>query len=319
MRWTVGILSAATLGLMGREAAVEYAVLTGHPSEADRGLGGLFWWFLALEVGLFTLVAGIGASSQRQQFGWLAGLLAAWLVGILGAMAFLTLDVSANQILGLIAFNLPAGVGLVGLVYSFFMRAPAGPNRTAPIVVVLAPEDFTHVPAGVSFQLVAKATTCDGHPLAAAAVVWTGNGSQVGTGANLTTSLATPGVYTISVTSTDNGQSDTSTITLYADSPLLTLLSSGAVCSRSTPSTVGHVANRMRDTCSVKVLASPSSVTHATSPLSSPTTRWTPRATRCTGSWVRRRGRRRTWRRCSGGWSHCALSSPPSDDSGHAA
>jgi hypothetical protein len=93
---------------------------------------------------------------------------------------------------------------------------------TAPLVQILAPADGSHVTAGAQFQLAAKATTFDGHPLPASSVVWTVNGNHLGMGATLTTSIAAPGTYTIAVTGTDasqNNQSASSSITLVVDSP----------------------------------------------------------------------------------------------------
>jgi M6 family metalloprotease-like protein len=92
-------------------------------------------------------------------------------------------------------------------------------GSSAPIVQIQAPADNAHVTAGVPFQLVAKATTFDGHPLPSPAVVWKAEPTMLGTGAILITSLATPGVYTISVTGTDNGQSARDSHTLYVDPP----------------------------------------------------------------------------------------------------
>jgi hypothetical protein len=89
----------------------------------------------------------------------------------------------------------------------------------APIVKIQAPASGSHVTAGVPFQLVAHATTFDGHPLPPSAVVWKAEPKVLGNGATLTTSLPTPGVYTISVTGTDNGQSASDSITLYVDPP----------------------------------------------------------------------------------------------------
>lgn len=92
-------------------------------------------------------------------------------------------------------------------------------TSTGPTVQFLAPANNAHVTAGVPFQLVAKATTFDGHPLPDAAVTWKTGSQTLGTGANLTTSLPTPGVYTVSVTGTDNGQIASDSHTLNVDPP----------------------------------------------------------------------------------------------------
>ncbi len=103
---------------------------------------------------------------------------------------------------------------------------------STPIVKIQAPASGSHVTAGVPFQLVAHATTFDGHALPTSAVVWTANGNQIGTGASLMTSLAPAGTDTIKVTGTDNGQSASDSITLYVDplapppaKPTVTILS----------------------------------------------------------------------------------------------
>ncbi len=120
-------------------------------------------------------------------------------------------DPGLNVILAVKSIDAQAGTATITL-------GPPTLITTGPIVKIQAPANGSHVTAGVPFQLVAKATTSDGHPLPT--VVWTANGIQIGTGATLTTALATPGTYTIKVTGTaTNGQSASDSITLVVDPP----------------------------------------------------------------------------------------------------
>ena len=88
-----------------------------------------------------------------------------------------------------------------------------------PDVAIKAPGDGGHVTAGSPFELVSTATFADGTPLPASDVVWKDNGTTIGTGATLLTSLAQAGAHGITVTATDptNHLSATAGITVDAD------------------------------------------------------------------------------------------------------
>ncbi|HVS43649.1 MAG TPA: hypothetical protein VMU20_15460 [Candidatus Dormibacteraeota bacterium] len=87
-----------------------------------------------------------------------------------------------------------------------------------PDVRITAPADGSQVTAGSPFELVSAATYADGRPLPASGVVWKDNGTTIGGGATLLTSLAHAGTHGITVTATDpsNQLSTTAAITLYA-------------------------------------------------------------------------------------------------------
>lgn len=91
-----------------------------------------------------------------------------------------------------------------------------------PHVKIQAPVSGSHVTAGAPFQLVASATNYSGADLPDADVTWKANGT-LGTGKTLTTSIGTPGTYTVTVTGTDpsNSLSDSDSIILYVDLPSL--------------------------------------------------------------------------------------------------
>jgi hypothetical protein len=126
MRQTLGILSAATLGLMGI-----VALETAH--DPDPGLG---VWGVALLAALLTLTLGVVASVRERQFAWLGWLLAAGLVSLLGlVVTFLIPTYPTWMLAGIrlvdlinVAPFLPACAGVVGLVYSVFLRAPSTPR-----------------------------------------------------------------------------------------------------------------------------------------------------------------------------------------------
>jgi M6 family metalloprotease-like protein len=90
---------------------------------------------------------------------------------------------------------------------------------TGPKVQIVAPANFSHVTAGAPFQVVATATAFGGAALPDADVTWQANSSTLGAGKTLTTSLNTPGTYTVTVTGTDpsNSLSATDSITLIVD------------------------------------------------------------------------------------------------------
>jgi hypothetical protein len=90
-----------------------------------------------------------------------------------------------------------------------------------PKVKIVAPGGRQPCDGGGPFQLVASATTFGGTPLPDADVIWQVDPKTLGTGKTLTTSLGTPGTYTISVTGTDhsNSFSASDSITLYVDPP----------------------------------------------------------------------------------------------------
>jgi hypothetical protein len=126
---TLGYLSAATLGLMGI-----VALATAH--DPDPGPEVLLLWAVACLAALLTLTQGVAASVQRRQLAWLAGLLAVGLVSILGLVVTFLIPTYPNWMLGGIRLEdlinvvpfLPACVGVVGLVYSLFLRAPPTPT-----------------------------------------------------------------------------------------------------------------------------------------------------------------------------------------------
>jgi hypothetical protein len=126
MRQTLGILSATMLGLMG---------IVGVESvhDPDPGLG---VWGLALLAALLTLTLGVVASVRWRQFAWFSALLAAGVVSLLGLVVTFLIPTYPTWMLGgtrledlkNIAPFLPACAGVVGLVYSFFLRAPSAPT-----------------------------------------------------------------------------------------------------------------------------------------------------------------------------------------------
>lgn len=124
---TVLFLSVVTLGLVGVLARVE--------NTSDPGPGLAAPWALALVLAALTLWYGIETSLQSRQLAWFGGLLAAGVVGLLGLVVTLLIPVYPHQMLGgtrlddlinVVPFLL-AGVGLVSVVYSVFLRAPSAP------------------------------------------------------------------------------------------------------------------------------------------------------------------------------------------------
>lgn len=125
MRLTLCILSVATLAFMGMAASMAYG---------DDGSSALvFAWLVSLGVAGLTLLVGMGASLRARQFAWFGGLLAAGVIGLMGLVATLLVLAYGNRVFGgiqpegliLVVPLLPAGVGLVGLAYSPFVREAA--------------------------------------------------------------------------------------------------------------------------------------------------------------------------------------------------
>jgi hypothetical protein len=132
MRWTVGTLSAATLGLvvLSRvDPSLRFPFIPPGIGIGQLPAQSVYFWVV---VGtLLTVAVGIVASLQRRQFGWLAGLLAVGVVEIVDLVA-ITLYPWNGIVLPWFVFALlfywgyvPVLAGLLGLVYSSGMRAPA--------------------------------------------------------------------------------------------------------------------------------------------------------------------------------------------------
>jgi M6 family metalloprotease-like protein len=84
-----------------------------------------------------------------------------------------------------------------------------------PSIQIVSPANGSSFAVGQSFSLVATATSFTNQILPDAEVTWQANGQPIGTGKILTTSFASPGVYTISATATDHGQSASQSITVF--------------------------------------------------------------------------------------------------------
>jgi len=125
----LGIFSVITLALMG-------IVALDSAHDPDPGPPVLLLWAVASLVALLTVTQGVAASVQRRQFAWLGGLLAAGLVSILGLVVTFLIPTYPNWMLAGIRLVdlinvspfLPVCAGVVGLVYSFFLRTPSAPT-----------------------------------------------------------------------------------------------------------------------------------------------------------------------------------------------
>src|SRR5215471_7110254 len=93
MRQTLRISAVTTLALMG-VVALESA------HDPDPGPDVLLLWAVASLAALLTLTQGVAASVQWRQFAWLAGLLAAGLVSILGLVVTFLIPTYPNWMLG---------------------------------------------------------------------------------------------------------------------------------------------------------------------------------------------------------------------------
>jgi hypothetical protein len=107
-------LSATAIGL------AYWATQLSLPDTDPRGYLFLFPGALGLLMGLVTVVVGLVATLQRCQVAWLIGLVAVWLA-TMGGPLVVGRFASGNPV----ASFFLAGPLLVGLVYSFRMRAPA--------------------------------------------------------------------------------------------------------------------------------------------------------------------------------------------------
>jgi hypothetical protein len=127
-RQSLCIVSVTTLALMGI-VALDSAL------DPDPGPEVLLLWAVASLAALLTLTQGVATSVQWRQFAWLGTHLAAGLVSILGLVVTVLIPTYPNWMLGEIRLEelktvaplLPACAGVVGVVYSFCLRAPPAP------------------------------------------------------------------------------------------------------------------------------------------------------------------------------------------------
>jgi hypothetical protein len=91
----------------------------------------------------------------------------------------------------------------------------------APRAFINRPADKTHVRAGVAFTVAGSVVNPEGEDIAPDQVVWTANSTRLGLGPTLTTSIAAPGTYTLTMTATNPlGYKGSAAITLIVDPPL---------------------------------------------------------------------------------------------------
>ncbi len=107
------------------------------------------------------------------------------------------IDPQSNTMVRVLGIDPQAGTATLSV-------GPLSLISPVPDVRIDAPSDGAHVVAGLPFQLVSTATDADGStPLPAQDVTWTDNGTTIGHGATLLTSLSTIGGNSITVTGTD--------------------------------------------------------------------------------------------------------------------
>jgi hypothetical protein len=162
MRVAVRILTVVSIIVSATAVGLFYWTTQANLPDIDvRGYLFILAGGIGFLVGLSTFIVGLVATAQRRQIAWLIGLIAAWLLTIVGTvMADILLQyyqpalpsvcqiggptpppASECQFMGmqLILANLPtwvflAGpllVGVVGLIYSFRMRDPVAATPMA--------------------------------------------------------------------------------------------------------------------------------------------------------------------------------------------
>ncbi len=99
-------------------------------------------------------------------------------------------------------------------IVRFDIRDASGP----PIVNITSPINGIHVRAGIPFTLSGSVSDPTGQNIPDSRVMWSADDTQLGTGRTLTTSLAQPGTYTITLAATNGlGQQGSAHITLTVD------------------------------------------------------------------------------------------------------